>query len=310
MCQPIPTQFNTLLEVATYFTTEDRCIEHIKQWRWKGLVRCVYCGFHRVYEFKNGKNFKCGNCKEHFTVTSGTIFHSTKLPLSKWIMAMFLIGTHKKGISSCQLARDLGITQKTAWFIAQKIRELLIQDDTLLEGVVSSDEAFVGGKNKNRHKAKRMAYQKGREFKDKTPVIGMMQADGYVKAKVLPDVGLKSIRNAVITSVKKGAVLVTDEWNAYKGMGKYYQHEVVDHGRGTYVNQSGFSSNNIEGFWSHLKRMIIGVYHKVSPKYLQRYVNELTFRHNTRKENSGARLVMMMERIEKKITYKKIANGV
>lgn len=310
MCQIKPSaEFNTIPEIAIYFQDEKICIKHIKEWRWKDGVRCIYCGFDKIYEFKNGKRFKCASCKEYFTITCGTIMQSTKLHLSKWIMAMFLLGSNKKGISSVQLGKYIGVTQRTAWVMSHKIRESLQQEDTLLDGVVSSDESFIGGKNKNRHKDKRMAYKKGRDFKDKTPVIGMMQQDGYVRTKVLPDVGLKSIRNAVITTVKKGATLVTDEWNAYKGMNKYYRHEVVDHGRGNYITPSGYSSNNLEGFWAHLKRMIIGVYHKVSRKHLQRYLNELTFRHNTRNAKQGDRLSLMMQKIEIRLTYKKLVYG-
>lgn len=303
-----PFEFNTILELTTYFKEEEKCIEYIKEWRWQGTVRCIQCGFAHVYHFKDGKRFKCGNCKEHFTVTCGTIMQSTKLPLSKWILAIFLIGGHKKGISSCQLGRDLGVTQTTAWHMLHKIREMLVQDDRQLEGVVSSDETFVGGKNKNRHRDKKLKYGKDRDWADKTPVIGMMQADGFVKTKVLKDATNESIRPVVLQSVKRGSTLVTDEYKSYRIMHKFYNHEKLNHQKG-FLSPNGFSTNNIEGFWSQLKRMIIGIYHKVSRKYLQNYMNELTFRHNTRKEKQGVRFAMMMSMINQKITYKQLTHG-
>ena len=154
-----------------------------------------------------------------------------------------------------------------------------------------------------------MAYGTGRNFKDKVPVLGMMEKEGKVKTIVLPSVAGKNIRQGVLTSVKPGSTLVTDEYHAYNKMSRFYQHEVVQHYRGQYTNANGFSSNNIEGFWSHLKRMIIGVYHQVSPKYLQRYCDELTFRFNSRKEKEGVRFAMLMDRLRNKVTYKQLRYG-
>lgn len=308
MCLEIksPADFSNLAELLLYFKDEKTCLNFIEQWRWKGDIRCADCGHNKIYRFAKRNRFKCANCKQYFSITSGTIFDNTKLPLVKWMMAIYFVGNHKRGISSCQLASDLGITQKSAWHILHKLRSGLSQANVKLEGAVSSDEAFVGGKNSNRHKAKRLAYSAGRNFKDKAPVLGMMEKDGKVKTMVLESVAGKHIRQGVLTSVKPGSTLITDEYHAYNRMNRYYMHEVVQHWKGQYVNQSGFSSNNIEGFWSHLKRMIIGVYYQVSHKHLQKYCDELTFRFNMRKESEIGRFTALLDNLKIKITYKQL----
>jgi len=304
-----PFDFNNLADLLTYFKDEKTCLNYIEQWRWKGDVRCEDCGHNKIYRFAKRNRFKCANCKGYFTVTSRTIFDNTKLPLIKWMMALYFVSNHKRGISSCQLASDLGITQKSAWHILHKIRTVLAQANVKLEGVVSSDEAFVGGKNSNRHKSKRMAYSTGRNYKDKAPVLGMMEKNGKVKTIVMPSVAGKNIRQGVLQSVIPGSTLITDEYHAYKRMKRYYIHEVVQHWKGQYINQNGFSSNNIEGFWSHLKRMIIGVYYSVSHRHLQKYCDELTFRFNMRKEKESVRFVTLFDRLRTKITYKQLAHA-
>lgn len=299
-------KFESLIELVMYFKSEEICLEYLEEGFHGGNVRCPQCGFNDPYRYADGKRFKCKNCKTGFTLKINTIFEKSPISLVKWYSAMYLMGASSKGISSVNLAKLIKVRQATAWFMMHRIREAMKQDPDKLEGEVSSDEAFVGGKNQNRHKAKRMAYSAGRNFKDKVPVLGLMTKEGKVKTIVLPSIAGKFIRQHVLHNVKPGSTLITDEYKAYKRMGKFYNHKVVLHSAGQYVNKEGYSSNNIEGFWSHLKRMILGVFHKVSPKYLQRYCDELTFRFNTRDIKDHERFSYMMSRINSRLSYKKL----
>lgn len=312
MCSKIksPEQLKSLLEVSSYFNSEKRCLEYLEQWLWEGKMKCPGCKVDNFYRYSNGVRLKCKVCSRYFTAKIGTIFEGSKLPMVKWFMAIYLIANNKKGIASTQLATSIGVTQKTSWFMLHRIRKSLDQSDVKLQGIVSSDEAVVGGKNKNRHSEKKLAYSYGRNFKDKVPVLGMMEKDGLVKTVVLPSMRHSLIKYEVLNTVKRGSILVTDEYGAYKSMKKYYQHCINNHLKRMYVSKEGYSSNNIEGFWSHLKRMIIGVYHGVSRKHLQKYCDELTFRFNTRSLNTGERFKLLISKINTPIKYKQLIANV
>ena len=299
-------KFDSLIELVMYFKSEEICLQYLEEWMWDGNMRCPHCGFDTPYRYKNGIRFKCKGCKVGFTAKIGTIFEKSPLPLVKWFSAMYLMATNPKGISSTTMGKLIKVRQATAWFMMHRIRESMKQEDVKLDGVVSSDEAFVGGKNQNRHKVKRKAYSAGRNFKDKVPVLGMMSDTGKVKAMVLPSISGKEIRQRVIMNVAPGSTLVTDEYSAYDKMKRFYNHQVVRHHLGEYKNKEGYSSNNIEGFWSHLKRMIIGVFHKISPKYLQRYCDELIFKFNTRTMKESERFALMISRVNTRLSYKKL----
>ncbi len=307
MCAQKPLEkFESLIELVMYFKDEKICLEYLEDSFHGGNIRCPHCGYLDPYRFKDGIRFKCRNCKTAFTAKIGTIFEKSPLPLVKWFSVMYLMAANSKGISSINVAKLVKIRQATAWFMMHRIREAMKQDDDKLEGVVSSDEAFVGGKNGNRHKAKRKSYSAGRNFKDKVPVLGMMEQGGKVKTIVLPTIKASVIRQNVLHNIKTGSTLVTDEYSAYKKMRRYYNHQVVRHCAGQYINNEGFSSNNIEGFWSHLKRMILGVFHRVTPKYLQRYCDELTFRFNNRDLNPVKRFELMFTKINSRLSYKQL----
>ncbi len=299
-------QFSSLIELVCYFKNEEICLQYIEDGLHEGEMKCPHCGFDRPYRYKDGRRFKCRNCKVGFTAKIGTIFEKSTLPLVKWFSAMYIMATNSKGVSSINLGKLLKVRQATAWFMMQRIRETMKQDDEKLEGTVSSDETFVGGKNKNRTKSKKLAYSAGRNFKDKVPVLGLMNNDGKVKTFVLPSIAGKEIRMRVMCNVKLDSTLVTDEYKAYKRIAKHFKHKVVRHNIGEYRNKEGYSSNNIEGFWSQLKRMIIGVFHKISKKYLQRYCDELTFRTNCRDMDFPNRLQLMMSRSNSRLTLKKL----
>src|SRR6186713_813852 len=211
--------FNSLHDLLSRLPDELSCRAYFERYRWAdGKPVCPYCGSGKAYRIEKGKRFKCGNseCYKKYSVLIGTIFECSNIPLQKWFIALYLAANHKKGISSCQLARDLKITQKSAWFMLQRIRLLMNKGNSTeqFEDVVQADEAFFGGKNKNRHVDKKVEYSQGRAHKDKTPVLGLVQY-GQVKLEVIPDTKAETIRGVIKDKVKKGAILVSDEYDAY-----------------------------------------------------------------------------------------------
>ena len=292
------------LSFASTFPTEQSCIEYYEQIRWNGNVVSPFDETAKVYKCKNGK-YRCANTGKYFDVKTGTIFAHTKLPLRYWFYAMFLFLSHKRGVSSCQLARDLGVTQKTAWNMLHKIREYMdCENNHQLSTEVEIDETFVGGKNKNRHKDKKVENCQGRSFKDKVPVFGMYQRGGNIVAKVVPDTKAKTLTPLLEQYVSTESRVFTDGWE-YGDIDRRYEQLSVDHGAGfygtSYVNNEGeyivVCTNGIECAWSHLKRTILGTYYKVSKKYLQRYVDEFTFRFNTRNIGDFQRFELLLRNI-------------
>jgi transposase-like protein len=295
--------FDSLFELTQYFKDEQTCLSYLEQWRWKDGIHCPHCGMDKIYRFSDGKRFRCGSCREQFTAKIGTIFEGSKIPMVKWYIAIYMVLSHKKGLSSHQLARDIKITQKTAWFMLHRIRFALGQDDMQFTEDVAIDESFVGGKNKNRHKDKKIPQSQGRSFKDKTPVLGMVSG-GIVKTVVIPSTGKEYVQPIVRRNVVPGTTIITDEWWAYRGLSDQYNHFIVDHARGQYMTDSGYTTNTIEGFWTWLKRSIIGIYHSVSRKHLQQYCNEVTFRYNTLAYGGGERVKQFFEKINCRLSYK------
>lgn len=300
-------KFNSLIELLETFPNEESCIIYLEKLRWKnGKIKSPFDEKSKVYNLGNHR-YMCKNTQKIFNVKVGTIFHGTKLSLRKWFMAMWLVSSHKKGISSLQLSRDLKITQKTAWYILQKIRTCFIcKNQGKLSGEVECDETFVGGKNKNRHSDKKVRNSQGRSFIDKTPVFGMLQRKGDVICRVVKNTSQKELTPKILEFVDRNyTVLYTDEWQGYNAIGKLFYHYTVDHGKRQYVDGRIYT-NTLEGFWSIFKRGIIGIYHHLSRKYLQLYVNEFTFRYNTRKISEGSRFNLLLCNIDKKLTYQKI----
>jgi transposase-like protein len=304
----VTTNFKNLVEFQQYFKDEETCRKHLAKARWDGVPVCPFCQSERIICFSDGKRFKCREktCNKKFTVTVGTIYENSKIPLQKWFLAMYLIGNHKKGISSCQLARDLGVTQKTAWFINHRIREMHTNKSIeKLETVVQIDESFIGGKNKNRHWDKKIPHSQGRSNKDKAPVLGAISLSGSVKLQVIPNTKAASIEPLIKKWVKEGSIMVTDDWEAYAGLGEEFLRVVIDHSNGEYV-KGGFTTNNIENFWSLFKRGIFGIYHQVSKEHLQRYCEEFAFRFNSRKIKDVERFEHSLTKCEGRLTYKRL----
>lgn len=280
--------FHSLLQMIDTLHTEEDCRVYLENMRWNGEPICPHCGSISAEHYKLMQNgefkglYKCKDCRKRFTVRQGTMFEGSNLPLKKWFYAIYLFLSHKRGISSCQLARDIDVTQKTAWFMLHRIRHNIKDNDANFDDMTQVDETYVGGKTK------RSKGGQGRSTKQKTPVMGLW-SNGKVLARVIKNASAKVLLNVIDGLVKKGSIVITDGWKGYDNVKDNYIHEVVQHSLYEYVNRRGFHTNSIEGFWSHLKRGIIGIYFLVSPKHLQRYCNEFVFRYNTRKESDSDR---------------------
>jgi transposase-like protein len=244
---------------------------------WPNGVVCPTCSKGNRVTARKGGYYRCLDCKGDFTVRTGTIFERSHVPLHKWIYAMYLLVTSRKGISSLQLAKEIGITQKSAWFVLQRLREACGNDPTVLQGIIEVDETYVGGRERNKHASKKQRL--GRGTIGKTAVIGMRERGGRMKAHTIPATDTNTLQSAVHESVVPGSVLHTDEHSGYQGLGISYDHSTVNHGAGEY-GRAGVSTNSIESVWALLKRGLHGVYHHASPKHLDRYVQEFAFRLN------------------------------
>lgn len=296
--------FNSLFELQSAFPTEQSCINQLEELRWKDNVVSPFDPTSRIYKCKNNK-YRCKNTGKYFNVKTDTLFDNTKIKLRKWFMAIWLTTSNKKGISSLQLSRDIKVTQKTAWFMLQKIRKCFgSENNGFLTNEVEIDETFVGGKNKNRHWDKKVKNSQGRSFKDKTPVLGMIERGGKLIAKKIKSTASKYITPEILKTVKN-ATIYTDEWKGYDEIDKLYPHCIINHERGQYGNGNIYT-NTIEGFWSILKRGIIGIYHFVSSKYLQNYVDEFVFRYNTRRFTEKAKFCLLLQNIGYKTTHKQL----
>jgi transposase-like protein len=229
------------------------------------------------------------------------MFEGSNISLKNWFYAIHIFLSHKKGISSIQLSKDIGVTQKTAWFMLHRIR-YEIEDKIRLRFEVQTqvDETYVGGKNRKRNGKK---HTQGRSTQIKTPVVGL-ESNGNVYTIVVPNTEGDVLRVIVRELVKEGSTLVTDGWKGYNGLSKEYSHKVVKHSLGEYVNKEGFHTNTIEGFWSHLKRGILGIYHLARPKHLARYCSEFAFRYNTRGMNDMMRFSQFVASSYKRLKYR------
>jgi transposase-like protein len=276
----------TLQEAIVHFSDFDNCQEFMISLRWAdGKVHCPSCGSERVSYLENARLWKCyeSHPKQKFSLKVGTIMEDSPLGLDKWLAAMWLIVNCKNGISSCEIARDLGITQKSAWHMAHRIRFALHRGSfEKFSGHVEADETFIGGKARNMHVNKRARRITGTGTKDKTPVMGILERGGKVSAVVIPNRKKKAIQSEVKKHVEAGAALYTDALRSYDGLAGEYAHQVIDHAV-AYVDGK-VHTNGLENFWSLLKRGISGTYVSVEPFHLFRYLDEQSFRYNNRQE--------------------------
>lgn len=303
-----------LSTLAGLFTNEDRARAFLESKRWPNGPVCPHCKGTEVYTLtpKSVSRqpvrpgvYKCKACREQFTVRIGTIFEESKLPLSKWLMAIHLMTSSKKGVSSHQIARELGITQKSAWFLNHRIREAMKLEPMagMLEGIVEVDETYVGGKPRFKGTSKR-----GRGT-DKAPVMVLVERDGNARAIPLPNVTGETLKNEIAVNVAKEAIIMTDELSSYQGIREdAVAHRTVKHSAGEYVRKDKDGvlahTNTAESFFALLKRGHYGIFHQLSKKHLHRYCNEFGFRWNHRKVTDGERMAAAIGGIEgKRLMY-------
>jgi transposase-like protein len=275
----------SLQEAIIYFSNPDNCIEYLVSRRWRDGVVCPGCGATKVSYNANRRTWKCGSHhpRREFSVKVGTIFEDSPIGLDKWLTVTWMVTNCKNGISSYEVARDVKVTQKSAWFMLHRIR-LAMQDEhgSKMSGEVEADETFIGGKARNMHKsvhARRITSQ-GQSAKDKIIVMGVLERGGRIHTQIIPDRTKPTLHPIIREHVEPGAALITDEMAGYKGLGKEYVHQIIDHAV-EYVN-GRVHTNGMENFWSLLKRGLGGTYVAVEPFHLFRYLDEQVFRYNNR----------------------------
>jgi transposase-like protein len=299
-------EFKTLTEFTDYFCDEETCVQHFTSIRFRNGQYCPHCDHKEIYAFSSGKRYRCAKCKQDFTIRTGTIFGESKLPLRKWFMAIYLLSTTSKGISSVQLAKHVGVTQKTGWFMDHRIRKAMTQNKGQLFGRVEADETFIGGLSKNMHKKKRILAIQGTGGNSKTPVFGLRSRSGEVRAQVVSSVKKVDLHRAIGEHVVPGSTIYTDQWVGYRGL-REYKRRVVNHSAKQYV-RGDVHTNGIESFWALFKRGYHGVYHQMSKKHLQKYVDECAFRLNRRERSMQAIFSELTSRIceSTKLPYKEL----
>lgn len=299
-------RFDSLMELMETFADEQTAIDHLTSIRWRDGAFCPHCGGQRIYHFSDKRNHKCGDCRQRFSIKVGTIFRDTKIPLRKWFAAVWLITSHKKGVASAQLARDIKVTQKTAWFMLHRLREAARTKsfNKPLTGNVEADESRFGGKEKNWSHTRKAAREK-LGGQNKPVLFGMLKRGGEVRVNRVPDVQRLTLLREIGHNVRRGSTIHTDEHYGYIGLeGRGYNHTTVRHADGEYSRRGDRAgTQGIEGFWSLLKRAIIGIYHGVSPKHLHRYADMAAFRYNRREMEEGQRVNALLSQCGGRLTY-------
>lgn len=299
----------TLMEAIRHFSDPDVCLEFMADLRWPDGVTCPHCATNSPYFLKTRRIWKCKNkeCGKQFSVKVGTIFEDSALGLDKWLVAIWMLANAKNGISSHELHRAIGVTQKTAWFMLQRIR-LAMQTKTFtkLSGEVEADESYIGGKARYMHAGKRKA--KGRGTIGKAVVMGLLERHGEVRTEVIPNTKRQTLHAQVRAKVEPGAALYTDDLASYRGLNGQYLHQVINHAE-CYV-MGRVHTNGLENFWSLFKRCVKGTYVSMEPFHLFRYLDEEEFRFNNRQTNDHERFILAAQQVAgKQLTYAELTGN-
>lgn len=269
-----------VFKVLENFKTETECFAYLEDLRWPDGVHCPFCKSYTVYKRQTERRYICSDCNSSFSVLSGTIFHSTKLPLRKWIIAIALISPAKKGISSLQLSRSIGVNKNTAWYMQYRIRKAM-QEEVLFNGLMEVDETYIGGKLANMHQAQKLKVNPKRNgMVHMVPVLGMLQRGGKTSLKMLNHNSGKHIKPILKEQVDPKSKIVTDGFGGYYGIGKTFKRHIRTNSEKKQRKWGRYHLANIEGFFSTIKRAIVGQYHILSKDHLQDYLNEISFKYN------------------------------
>jgi transposase-like protein len=276
-----------LIKMIEKYNTKGKCIEYLEKQRWSNVPTCPYCNSTKSSKKTQEFRYTCLKCGRSFSVFIGTIFESTKLPITKWFAAMCLILNAKKGISSLQLARDLHVNKNTAWYLQKRIRQAMQDDDFTLKGIVEIDETYVGGSMSNKHFFTKL--ESG--TKNKTgmehmvPVLGMIEREGKIILKVIEKASGKEIKPFIKSKVAPESTIITDGFGGYFGLNNHFEKHIILNHTQNIRKINKYNTSTLEGFWTLIKRSFIGQYHKISKEHLQGYLNELAFKYNYKKTN-------------------------
>jgi len=294
-------------ELFQMFPDEDTARTYLEARLWPNGAVCPTCANSDRITPRQKGFYRCNACQLDFTIRTGTIFERSHIPLHKWLYSMYLLVTARKGISSMQLAKEIGITQKSAWFMLGRLREACAGELDKLQGTVEADESFFGGKEANKHESKKL--RSGRGSVGKTAVVGLRERGGRTIAYPVPNTDKENLEGAVLENVEVGTQLMTDESTSYAGIGGlFFDHDTVNHSAGEY-SRGDVNTNSIESVWAVMKRGMYGVYHHASAKHLHRYVDEFTFRLNDGdvKRHTLYRLESFVEAVDgKRLTYARL----